>query len=342
MFIVIVTFAVVAYNEEKTLPKLLCDLGKQDYPHKKIEVLLIDSMSTDNTFEIMKNFKAENNGSYYDIKLLKNEGKTLPYGCNVMLENYTGDVIVRLDAHSSVPKDFITKNLTVLESGETICGGQVISICDNKPFNKTMLIAENSVFCGSVAKFRHSTKREYVNSIAFAFYKREVYNIVGKYNVNLARTEDNDMSYRICKAGYKFCLDPSIKSYRYNRSSFKGMLRQKYLNGYWIGKTIGVNPHCFSLFHFVPFCFVMGIILTTLMAIFGMPFLSVLMWLAYGLAVLGFSVLEITKNEFVLTNILLPILFLLLHICYGTGTLIGLLEMPFWLGKIKKDGKVNE
>ena len=30
-----VSFVIVARNEEKNLPAVLCDLTKQDYPHKK-------------------------------------------------------------------------------------------------------------------------------------------------------------------------------------------------------------------------------------------------------------------------------------------------------------------
>ncbi|MEE1054497.1 MAG: glycosyltransferase, partial [Acutalibacteraceae bacterium] len=52
----IISFAVVAYNEEETLPRLLEDLRNQDYPHEKIEVLLIDSMSSDSTWQIMQDF----------------------------------------------------------------------------------------------------------------------------------------------------------------------------------------------------------------------------------------------------------------------------------------------
>ncbi len=332
----IVSIAVVAYNGAQTLPKLLSDILEQDYSKEKTEVLLIDSMSTDATLAIMENFKKENT-EYYNIQVLQNKGKTLPFGCNVMLENYRGDVIVRLDAHSSIPSDFVTKGIEVIESGEDISGGQVISICTNEtPLNITLLVAENSVFCGGVAKFRRVTKRDYVDTMAFAFYKREVYEKVGKYNVNLARTEDNDMSYRICKAGFRFCLDPSIKSVRYNRSSLKALLKQKFLNGYWIGKTIGINPKCFSLFHFVPFSFVMGIIVTSILAVFGIWQLSALMWAAYTVAVIGATIYEIVKNDFIITHLLLPVLFFMLHFCYGIGTLKGLIEMPLWIKKVNK------
>ena len=38
------------------------------------------------------------------------------------------------------------------------------------------------------------------------------------------------------------------------------MIKQKYGNGYWIGRTVYECPKCLSLYHFVPFAFVVGIV----------------------------------------------------------------------------------
>lgn len=331
-----VSFVVVAYNAQNTLPSLLKDLCAQDYPHEKIEVLLIDSMSKDGTRAVMESFAAEDHG-FQKVVLLENPGKTLPCGCNVALKNYTGDAIVRLDAHSNIDPDFISKNVEILESGEDISGGQVESILANDtPFQRTLLLAENSAFCGGVAAFRRLTARTYVNTMAFAMYRREVYDKVGLYNENLARTEDNDMSYRIGLAGYKMCCDPVIKTRRVIRSSFKALLRQKYLNGYWIGKTMGIQPKCFSLFHLVPLIFVFGILFTTVLACVGFPMLAAVMWTLYAVAAVGASILDMRRTPFVWTHLLLPFVFLALHVAYGVGTLVGLIALPFWLRKIKK------
>lgn len=331
-----VSFAVVAYNEAKTLPRLLEDLRAQDYPHEKIEVLLIDSMSADDTWAIMEQF-ARSGHDFARVVLLKNENKTLPYGCNVALKAYTGDAIVRIDAHASIPADFISKNVRTLGSGEDVCGGARPNIIDNdSSWSRTLLAAEQSMFGSSVASYRHSGQKRYVSSVFHGMYRREVYDAVGLYNEQLARTEDNDMSYRIRQAGYKICYDPDIVSYQHTRSTLKTMLRQKYLNGYWIGKTMGVSPRCFSVFHFVPFVFVLGILLTTVLSWLGMPLLGQLMWSAYGLLLVAFTAMELWSNGFTPVKLLLPVLFLLLHLSYGVGTLVGLAELPFWLRRIKR------
>lgn len=332
----VVSFAVVTYNGEKTLPHILEDLCNQEYPHEKIEVLLIDSLSTDKTAEIMKAFAAQHT-EFLRVKVLENPGKTLPFGCNVGLRNAEGDVFVRLDAHARIPSDYLSCCMAQIEAGEDICGGLVKSLPESDtPWQKTLLKAENSAFCGGVAGFRRMEERAYVSTLAFAMYRMSVYKKVGFYNENLARTEDNEMNYRIREAGYKFCFDPSVSSTRFSRGSLSALLRQKYLNGYWIGLTMGVCPKCFSLYHFVPFAFVLGVIFTTLLALLGIPQLAALMWALYGLMAVAMTVVEIVKDRFYATDLLLPVLFLLLHINYGWGTLVGLLKLPFWLKKIRQ------
>lgn len=47
----------IAYNEADALSGLFKDISLQDYPHNKIEVVFVDSMSTDKTYEMMENSK---------------------------------------------------------------------------------------------------------------------------------------------------------------------------------------------------------------------------------------------------------------------------------------------
>lgn len=331
----LVSFAIVAYNEEKALPKLLNDLSFQDYPKEKIEVLLINSMSTDATRKIMETFKAQH-PEFYSVSVFDNPKKNIPSGHNIALRNATGDAIIRIDAHASMPASFISKNVEVLKSGEFASGGRRPNIIDGAtPWKETLLCAEQSMFGSSIAPYRNSEKKRYTSSLFCGMYKKEVYDTVGEYNELLPRSEDNDMSYRMRKAGYKLCYSPDIVFYQQTRSTLPKMLKQKFLNGYWIGKTLGISPKCFSVFHFVPFAFVLGIILTSILCLLNLPFLANLMWFAYLLLVFVMSTIETVKKP-KLTNIFLPIIFLLLHLSYGVGTLVGIIELPFWLIKIKK------
>ena len=127
-----------------------------------------------------------------------------------------------------------------------------------------------------------------------------------------------------------------ISSYQHARSSLSKMLKQKYGNGYWIGLTLGVCPGCISMFHLVPFAFILGIIFTTVLAVCGFPLLSMLMWGAYITVALGMTVVAIMQNGFKPLYLTLPFLFFLLHVSYGIGTTVGLIKMPAWKSKYKE------
>ena len=193
------------------------------------------------------------------------------------------------------------------------------------------------MFGSSIASYRRSHKKKYVKSVFHGAYRREVFEKAGLFNENLGRTEDNEMHYRILKAGYQICYTPSIISYQHTRNTWHGMIKQKYGNGYWVGLTLGVCPQCFSLYHFIPFCFVLSIFITSLLAIVENPFLMLLLWGMYAAVNLIMSVASIYKERKHWQYIMLPLIFLSLHVAYGWGTVVGIVKMPFWKRKLKKD-----
>ena len=323
-----VSFVVIALNAEATLDALFDCLKKRTYQHNLIEVVLVDGNSQDATKEKMISFRdAEND--FKRIIVLDNPKKTLPCGWNVALDAVEGDAVLRVDAHTTFPPEFIELNVSDLNKGENICGGKVISIPAKKDrWSITLNEAENSMFGGSFAAFRHADSAQYVSTAAFAIYRKEVFDKVGRYNEVLTRTEDNEMHYRMKQAGYKFYYDPQIVSYRKTRATLGKLLKQKYLNGYWIGRTLGVEHRCFSLYHFVPFAFVLVIVFTAILAICGVLWPALVLWAVYGCANIAMTMMAaIACKERNVLFVCLPVLFLLLHIWYGVGTIVGVILM---------------
>lgn len=329
----LVSFIVVAYNAGEKLNSLIQDLEKQDYDYKNIEIIFVDGNSSDNTKEVMNNF-ANSKYNFARVCVLDNPKKILSCGWNIALKESKGDLILRVDAHSSIPTDFISKNVGVIQSGEKIVGGHRISIIDEKSaWHKTLLIAETSLFGSGIAGYRRTRGKKYVSTLAHAAYSREVFQHVGEYDERLVRTEDNEMHYRMKKAGYKFLLDPEIKSYHHARNSFKKMLKQKFGNGYWIGLTLGVSPKCFSAYHFVPLLFVLAIFVGIVLSIIGISLPIISLAIIYSFFNIFNTMLSVIGKKFELSYLLLPVLMFLLHIYYGVGTLKGVVQLPFWKSK---------
>lgn len=322
----ILSVGIVAYNEEKYLPALLSDMVAQEYPHDQIELLLIDSNSTDNTEKIMQQFK-ESRSDFFAVKVLHNAKKIQAAGWNVAILNYTGDVLVRIDAHTKIPSDFTRKVMACIETGENVVGGVRPCIIEHEtPWTNVLLQVENSLFGSSINTSRRSSQKQYVKTMFHAAYRRCVLDDVGLFNEKLLRTEDNEFHYRIREKGYQLYFDPDIVSYQYARNSFLRMIKQKYGNGFWIGLTAKICPKCLSLYHFIPLLFVCGIVFTTIFAAFGITWMAILLWSLYLFFCLVNTVISGINNGFFFQSILMPVIFLTLHVSYGIGTLMGLMH----------------
>ena len=73
----IVSLCMIAYNEADALSGLFKDISLQDYPHNKIEVVFVDSMSTDKTYEMMEKFKETGYGEFMECRF-----DDCPWRCN--------------------------------------------------------------------------------------------------------------------------------------------------------------------------------------------------------------------------------------------------------------------
>ena len=280
----------------------------------------------------MKQFARSETG-FRNIQVLSNPKKSQAAGWNTAIDHYTSDVLIRIDAHASVPADFVSENVRLLESGEAVTGGpRPCKIQDPTPWKETLLLAEESMFGSSIASYRRDTgeEKKYVSSLFHGAYRREVFEKAGRFNERLGRTEDNEMHQRIREAGYRICFSPRIHSWQYARNTLGRMMKQKYGNGYWVALTLKVCPKCLSVFHFVPLAFVLAILVTSVLACFGIFWPLIALWAAYGAAAVLMSALAVRGQKKHPVQLLLPVIFLLLHISYGAGSLAGVMMLPFW------------
>lgn len=100
-----ISFVICTLNCKKYTERCLRSIRKQNYPQKKIEIVIVDSYSTDGTIEIAKKLGAR-------VILTKTrgymEGKGMPkaVGC----DNAKGDIIITIDSDNAlVEKDWIKK-----------------------------------------------------------------------------------------------------------------------------------------------------------------------------------------------------------------------------------------
>ena len=185
------------------------------------------------------------------------------------------------------------------------------------------------MFGSGIADYRKKTTKKYVSSVFQGMYKKSIFDKIGLLDEKVGRVEDNELHYRIRKNGYKIRYSNDILSYQYTRPTLKRMLKQKYSNGYWIGKVSHVYPKAFSIFHFVPLAFVLAIIFSLCMIPITSIFI-ILLSSVYFLFTILITIMTIINNKFNITILLMPIILFLIHVYYGVGTLVGLIKGFSW------------
>ena len=177
------------------------------------------------------------------------------------------------------------------------------------------------------AAFRVGAKAGFVDTVPFGCFPRAVLEKIGGMREDLARGEDNEFNSRLHKAGYKVYLDPEIVCTYFARDTIKGCIKQMYANGLSIGKLLHLDKQAVYFRHLVPWAFVAVLLFCILLGCFwNFAFLLLVLVLgAYMFANVIATILACLKFgwKYILV---LPLLFFLVHISYGWGTMVGILS----------------
>lgn len=315
-------------NEEKFIARCLDSIISNDYPKDKLEILVVDGMSEDSTRKIVAGHQKQ----HAHIKLLKNPKKITPCALNIGVSQAEGEIIMKMDAHATYEKDYISKCLRYLKKYKADNVGGILKILpsENTPVARGISLCLSSRF-GAGNSYLKTGAREpiFTDSVAFGCYKREVFEKIGTYDERMARSQDFELNLRLKKAGGKILLVPNIVAHYYPKANFIDFFKHNFVDGFWVFYPLKFGKVVFSWRHLIPFFFVLGSIGVGVLSIFFPFFLWLLFFISilYLLFTMYFSI-QIALNQKDLKYLfLMPIVFANRHISYGLGSIYGLLKV---------------
>jgi cellulose synthase/poly-beta-1,6-N-acetylglucosamine synthase-like glycosyltransferase len=325
----LVSIIIPCRNEERFIAKCLDSVIANDYPNDRLEVLVVDGVSEDGTREIIERYAQQ----YPFIRLLSNDKKITPVALNIGIKHAKGEIIMRIDAHATYEKDYISKCVKYLDEYRAgNIGGTMITLPrDNTFTGKVIVLTLSHRFGVGNSVFRTGSKEPgWVDTVFGGCYKREVFDKVGFFNENLAGNQDLEFNLRLKRAGGKILLHPEIVSYYYTRSDFKSFCKNNFRNAVWVIYSMRfVNHMPFSWRHLVPFAFVSSLIGSAALSVFSQIFLWLFLFIvgSYALTNVYFSIKITAKEKDFRYLFVTPLIFATLHISYGLGSLWGLLKV---------------
>lgn len=318
-----VSILLAVRNEEQHLDRCLKSISELDYPRNKTEIIVIDGMSTDRTPAIIETWRKRDSR----VRALTNPRKVVSAGMNLGLAAASSELILWLSGHSLLKPDHLRRSVaTMSETGAAAVGGvlETVGLTEVGKINAAVLSSRFGVGGGS---HRVGTKSGWVPAVTMALYRKDAITAVGGFDETLTRNQDNVLHDRLNRSGYRSYLDIGIKPIYLCRETLPGLLQQAWQNGYWNLMLLRLGHAGLHLRHFIPMLFV--VVLAALVAAavslsLAAPLLPAYLAL-YGTAAAVASIITGVRRRFSWQILVLPIWYFLLHLAYGTGSLLGAL-----------------
>jgi glycosyltransferase involved in cell wall biosynthesis len=309
-----ISIVIPTLNEANYLKKLVQNLLKS----KNVisEIFICDAGSTDGTIDIIEELKKEDNC----VKLINNKKKFVSYAFNEAYNQSTGKYLALLGSHAFYPDKYLENGLKYLESGEADVIGGPLNQQGNGENGNAIALAMSSKFGVGDTEFRTSKKKQYVDSVAFAIYRKEIFEKIGLLNESLKRNQDDELHYRIKANGYKILMVPEMECTYFVRNSFKTLFKQYYGYGLYKPLVLKLVKQGLRIRHLIPAFFVLYLFLIPLI------FYIIGLWSLVPLGIYVFLAIYISSSvsKNVMPNLKIVYACLILHISYGSGFLLGI------------------
>ncbi len=224
-----ISIVIPAYNASKTLPFAIEACLQQEYPEGKVEIIVVDDGSSDNTGSIVQK---------YPVRYIYQHNRGPASARNTGWLAADGRIVCFTDADCVPAKNWVAQ-LVVEYASDDIAGvGGTYDIAN----------ADN-LLAGCVHEEivqRHLKMPRYVDYLGSfnASYRRRVLEEVGGFDESyrMASGEDNDLAYRVIEHGYKLVFTREAKVAHYHPTKLWQYLTDQFWHGYWRIKLYRGHP----------------------------------------------------------------------------------------------------
>jgi glycosyltransferase involved in cell wall biosynthesis len=241
---------VSTFNEEAFIDDCLEHLLGQTY-RGAITVWVVDGGSTDATVEHLRRFESRSER----VRVIADGSRlNLPEALNVAIPLGRAELVAKVDAHGYPEHDFLERAVSAFAAAgpRTACVGGRPEQVGQTPFARALCVARGSRFGVGASEYAGTTTVAKVDTVQCGVYRRAALEEVGGFDARMNYGEDEELNWRLRRAGYEIVLDTSIRFRYYARPSWKAAFRQYRNYGRARVGVIEAHPEFARLHHAVP------------------------------------------------------------------------------------------
>jgi glycosyltransferase involved in cell wall biosynthesis len=318
-----VSVVIPCRNERDHIESVLKSILAQKLPPGNFEVIVADGMSDDGTRQILERLSAADRR----LKVVDNPAQITSQALNEGIQHARGQYIAIMGAHNQYAPDYLRSSLEISQqTGADNVGGSMMCLGETK-LQKAIALAHHSSFSVGGARWHNADYEGPADTVFGGFYRREVFERIGRFDETLVRNQDDELNLRLTRAGGKIWHSPRIKSWYSPRAGLLPLFRQYLQYGYWKVRVIQKHGKPASLRHLVPCGFIFCLLALPMLGLFY-P-----MALRAGLGLLAlyagcnlFASMKIGARQGWIYLPILPAVFACYHFGYGLGFLCGVVD----------------
>jgi cellulose synthase/poly-beta-1,6-N-acetylglucosamine synthase-like glycosyltransferase len=192
-----VSIIIPAYNEEKSIAKTIDSALALEYPSDKLEILVVDDGSKDNTLKIAKTFQKN---TRFPVRVFSKANGGKGSALNFGIKRAKNEIIVSMDADSYVEVKTLKRMIALFYSEKVMA--VTSSMVVSNPRSIWQRIQQAEYYLGIFLRKSFSVVNAiHVTPGAFSAYRKKFFERYGGYEEGNI-TEDLEIALRIQKNDY--------------------------------------------------------------------------------------------------------------------------------------------
>lgn len=229
-------------NEERHLRSAVRRVLDQDYAGP-IDVTLAVGPSRDDTANVAESLASE----FEQVNVVANPSGSTPAGLNAAIAASTGEIVVRVDGHAMIPRDYVSTAVAVLDRTGADNVGGIMAAEGAGDFERAVAAAMTSRFGVGDASFHVGGEEGPALTVYLGCFRRSALERVGGFDESMERAQDWELNLRIRESGGIVYFTPDLHVTYRPRHSLRALGRQYHDYGRWRREVTRRHPATISL-----------------------------------------------------------------------------------------------
>lgn len=229
----IVTVLIPARSEESDIGRAIEGVLSQDFPHDRMEVVVVTGGSTDRTGDVARELLS--GGDFDRVQVVDKPDGSTPSNLNAGLAVARGTYICRVDARSIIPANYVSRCVELMSSDMELAvvgGAQLALPRSEKPLDLGIARALNNRWGMGLSKYRSGSPSGPTDTVYLGAFRTEQLRSAGGWDERFATNQDFELNRRMSGSGVVW-FDSSLAVNYLPRTTIRELFEQYRRFGRW-------------------------------------------------------------------------------------------------------------